>query len=328
MEQFLEAARTFLASVLLVFLVAEQAVARQERQHLWVDTDAACVSRFATDVDDCWALALLLNSPSIQIVGISTVFGNRDKAPSARELRAHLRLISPAKSASNPMRIVVGAHEPVDRVAQISNAAADAIIAELEKAPLTVLALGPLTNVAIVARQRPDLRPRIKSIIAVAGQRPGERFFPGKSRLFHVHDMNFRKDVDSFETVLALGTQFTLVPYAAGSQVMIDKSRLKLMEQETGPARWLAGISGEWLRFWQNYFGLPGFFPFDLVAAGSLVFPHAMRCRETRVRVVRRRGLFTQRDTLEVDPKFGRPVSYCDGVEEKFSEQLISGILN
>ena len=327
MQNFRNTTIIFCALIMAVLSAAEPAQARQEKQRLWVDTDAACVSRFATDVDDCWALALLLNSPNIQIVGISTVFGNRERAPSVGEMRALLSAVSQVDFNGRVFPVVEGAHEPSGDGPRSSNAAVEALIAELEKAPLTVLALGPLTNIASATKRRPDLWHQIEQIVAVAGQLPGERFYPGTSRLLHVHDMNFQKDVDAFETVLALPTEITLIPYAAGSQVMIRKSQLSLMQRDTGKARWLAEISLEWLGFWQDYFGLPGFFPFDLVAAGYLVFPDGMKCRQTRAQVVRRRGLFTVRDTLEVGPELGRAIRYCDEVQGQFGERLISGIL-
>ena len=43
---------------------------------LWVDTDAACGQRSRTDPDDCFALLLLAQSAEVEILGISTVFGN------------------------------------------------------------------------------------------------------------------------------------------------------------------------------------------------------------------------------------------------------------
>lgn len=43
---------------------------------LWIDTDAACGHSPRTDPDDCFALVLLAQSPEVEIVGVSTVFGN------------------------------------------------------------------------------------------------------------------------------------------------------------------------------------------------------------------------------------------------------------
>src|SRR5512134_163232 len=42
---------------------------------VWIDTDAACNGGSA-DPDDCFAMLALMNAPEVEIVGISTVFGN------------------------------------------------------------------------------------------------------------------------------------------------------------------------------------------------------------------------------------------------------------
>jgi len=43
---------------------------------VWIDTDAACGHGARTDPDDCLAIALFARSTTVEIVGISTVFGN------------------------------------------------------------------------------------------------------------------------------------------------------------------------------------------------------------------------------------------------------------
>ena len=45
-------------------------------ERVWIDTDAACGHGRATDPDDCFALLALIRAPGLEIVGVSTVFGN------------------------------------------------------------------------------------------------------------------------------------------------------------------------------------------------------------------------------------------------------------
>lgn len=290
-------------------------------KRLWIDTDAACNGAMTVDVDDCWALALALHSPGFEIVGISTVFGNRDNAPTAAEIAVLLhRLDAPDEIAP-----VIGATGPLSNGAPGAGAAANAMAAALDEGPMTILALGPVTNVAAVLRLKPGLAGRIEAIVAVAGQRPGEQFFPGSSTLLHVHDMNFRKDVEAFEVVLESGRPLFLAPYRAGSQVSIDAGMLdEIAAAGTSRARWLAEISRNWLRFWELGFGASAFHPFDLVAAGVLVHPKLVVCRKTTALIVRRNSLFTVRDTLEVD--LGGPaVRYCDRIDPALACRLVAG---
>jgi purine nucleosidase len=54
---------------------------------VWIDTDAACIGLHA-DPDDCLAILTLMYSPGIEIVGISTVFGNAPLSVVDRTTRA------------------------------------------------------------------------------------------------------------------------------------------------------------------------------------------------------------------------------------------------
>jgi hypothetical protein len=45
-------------------------------RRVWIDTDAACGYGRRTDPDDCFAILLLAAIPEMQIVRISTSFGN------------------------------------------------------------------------------------------------------------------------------------------------------------------------------------------------------------------------------------------------------------
>jgi len=150
---------------------------------VWIDTDPACGAAATNDVDDCWALLLAFRSGRIAVRGIGTVFGNLDEAPTRARVVGILGALGVATGRAALPPIHRGAGGPGDRAGREGNRAAAALARALEAEPLTVLALGPLTNIAAVLARRPDLAGRIRRIVAVAGQRPGERFFPGASRI-------------------------------------------------------------------------------------------------------------------------------------------------
>src|SRR2546423_14102393 len=101
-------------------------------QPVWIDTDVALGASWG-DVDDGFALAALLRCPSVEILGIATVFGNTAPevaARCARELTA---------VAGRPIEVVEGAARP----GQLTPAAE--AVAALPPGTV-ILALGPLTN--------------------------------------------------------------------------------------------------------------------------------------------------------------------------------------
>ena len=73
-----------------------------------------------------------------------------------------------------------------------STQASSAIAAALRQEKLTIIAQGPLTNVATVIVNHPDLVKNIDRIIMVAGKRPGDLFHLGQQWWFHFRDSRFK----------------------------------------------------------------------------------------------------------------------------------------
>ncbi|MGH2877310.1 MAG: nucleoside hydrolase, partial [Solirubrobacteraceae bacterium] len=123
---------------------------------VWIDTDPA-VGEPGRDVDDGYAILQALRSPELGVVGISTVFGNTSR-PTCDRIAAEL--LHHAGAGQVPLHS--GAESAADRDrTPASRALADA----LSEQPLTVLALGPLTNIATALRDRPDIAERIEQLV-------------------------------------------------------------------------------------------------------------------------------------------------------------------
>src|SRR4030095_7628987 len=168
---------------------------------VWIDTDAACGHADRTDPDDCLAIILLARAQSMKIVGLSTVFGNAGRDVVDRTV-AQLRDVL-AQDTGVSLDVWLGAATTGGPPGGVP--AQDALVAALEAGPLTVVALGPLTNIAAVLQRRPELAPRMSTLIAVMGRRPGHLFHPAEgapagSFLGHgpvFRDFNFALDVDA-----------------------------------------------------------------------------------------------------------------------------------
>jgi hypothetical protein len=102
-------------------------------KRVWIDTDAACGADRA-DPDDCYAIALLAGDPGIEIVGISTVFGNAPRDVTDRTTRTLVAAMAPA------IPVHTGAARARD------TAASDAVTAlrrALADGPLAISRSGP-----------------------------------------------------------------------------------------------------------------------------------------------------------------------------------------
>jgi inosine-uridine nucleoside N-ribohydrolase len=261
-------------------------------RRLWVDADAACGTGRRTDPDDCLAIVLLARAGA-PLVGISTVFGNapRERVDDVtRQLLAEL-----AAEGWTPPPLHPGADRALPPHGQVTapNRARDALIRALEAGPLTLLALGPLTNVAAALDARPELATRVTRLVAVMGRRPGHLFHPAEgaaARSFFGHgpvfrDFNVAQDVQAARRVLAHGLSITLVPYDASRSIEMTPVEVARWAESGRAGRWLAPRLRGWLDYWVEDIGRGGFAPFDLLAAAYVLAPDAFGCAPVRLRL-------------------------------------------
>ncbi len=271
----------------LIFAPAQ--VAPDAPRRVWIDTDAACGHSRKTDPDDCFAIALLAHASNLQIVGISTVFGNAPREMVDRttiELAASLSVES-----GRALPVYSGSAAPLGQHVVPKSPATDALIAALEQGPLTVVALGPLTNLAAVLSKRPELRSQVTRLVAVMGRRPGHIFHPaegGNARTLFGHgpvfrDFNFVTDVRASSQIVALNLPMSLLPYDAARGIEITASDLDRIAAAGGAASWVAERARPWLSYWQDDIGRQGFYPFDLLAAAYVVEPQQFQCATVQV---------------------------------------------
>lgn len=297
---------------------------------VWIDADPACGVSGTSDVDDCWAIVAAIRSARLNVIAVSTIFGNSGPyhtAATTEELLAAIHSFEP-RHAIPPIH--GGATRPLRR-----NPGESAAVTELERTlerrRLTILALGPLTNIALLLQKRPGLVRNIEAVVAVAGQRPGQVFKVGSTPLLHFHDLNVRQDADAFDIVLRSGVPLHLVPFEVARRVSVRRADLNAMSARGKLDRWIAERSLGWLEFWERRLGAAGFSPFDSLAAAYLHDPALFLCERIPAKIVRRKGLFVVRDTLEVGRTFtdGNPVTFCPGLSRQVTpEDLLSGLSN
>jgi inosine-uridine nucleoside N-ribohydrolase len=245
---------------------------------VWIDTDPA-IGEPERDVDDGLALVQAFHSPELDIRGVSVVFGNAalDRGlPIARRLVKEfgppgLRVFGGAAKASD------GSHE---------TDASRALAAALRAGPLTILALGPLTNVATVLATHPDLASRVSRVIAVAGRRPGQRFTTGTANPNGHRDFNFELDPRAFQVLLDSKVDVVLAPFEISSKIWLDGADLdRLAASGSAAARFLVAPSRAWRSMWSRLFGVDGFNPFDTLAVGYAISPAGFTCETIPARI-------------------------------------------
>lgn len=190
-----------------------------------------------------------------------------------------------------------GASEPIKQEEAIESIrpreASEALRKALEEEPLAIVALGPLTNIALALKDRPQLQVNVTRLVAVMGRRKGHVFHPvegGTAHSFLGHgpifrDFNLTEDEQAAAIVLAMGLPLTLLPYEAARDILLDASCLDKMDARGGAAAWVAHHARPWLTYWEEDIGVDGFYPFDLLAAAYIVEPSLSRCAQVPVAI-------------------------------------------
>jgi inosine-uridine nucleoside N-ribohydrolase len=154
-----------------------------------LDTDPG-VGIPGTDADDPIALFLAIAHPGIELLGVTTTFGNCPPALGARGARAVLD-----SAGLSDVPVVAGRPEPLEgglppllveayagargragsiplpEVAPSERTAADFIVETVRANPgeVTLVLVGPQTNLALALRQDPELAPLVKEIVFMGG---------------------------------------------------------------------------------------------------------------------------------------------------------------
>ena len=247
-----------------------------------VDTD------IGDDIDDALALALALRSPEIELKGVTTVFGDTQKRA---QLAAHVLQtfgredIPVAAGMQEPLQL---RHRPsgvpqaalLNTCTALSPYSAPELIIQAAMAhqdQLTLLCLGPLTNVATALAIEPRLFMAIRNIVLMGG-----------TSSFPWPEWNVRSDAQAAQIVLAAGVPVTLLGWNITMRCQLRESDIELLRYESSPqARLLSQLLAVWQRHrprWHS--GLP--YLHDPLTIVALCAPELFTFEEMTARVLRR----------------------------------------
>ena len=296
---------------------------------IWIDTDPACGQSATNDVDDCWALMLALRSPELNIRGISTIFGNTKGETAVQIAHQVIRQLGGASRSNRTPPIYQGSHSS-GSPGWKSTQASEAISAILRQEKLTIIAQGPLTNIATVIINHPDVVRNVERIVMVAGKRPGNLFHPGEQWWFHFRDFNISQDPPAAKIVLDSGIPLILTPFELATKVTIMRSDLDKLGSGDEAAHWLRQVSQPWMSFWEDRLHKQGFYPFDALAVGYVTMPDLFGCEILPARIGFSIFLepFGLGHDLEVAKAIdGQQVYYCSDVDRRFKDRLIERLI-
>lgn len=241
------------------------------------------------DIDDGFAIVEALNSPDLNLVGITTVFGN---GPHDEVYRVANELVA-LKGCNTPVHPGAIAALPDPNLGNDNssptnsptNAAVEFLAEQLLRKPMAVAAIGPLTNIGLLALHYPKAAANITQLIIVAGRSPGREFFIGDTG--PVADFNFENDVRAAELALSTCPNVVLAGFELTSEVSVTKADLQTIKAVgTATAQYFYDNSLAWHDHWVNTFPTdPGFHPWDSAAISWLKHPEFFQAEQRRCHV-------------------------------------------
>lgn len=232
---------------------------------VWLDVDPA---NGIGEIDDGMMLVQALHSPEVRVRGVSVVFGN---APLKYGKNIAYNIVH--AFGLEGLKVYPGAASAEDFGDE--NGAVRAMAAALREAPMTILAVGPVTNVGTLVAKYPDLHGRIEAIVVVAGRRPGQRFVtPDQANQESFPpDFNFESDVPAMRAILDTDIPLVMAPWEVASHVWITAEDMAAL-RDTGPAgNYLFTTSQHQLRRLRELRGMRGAHPYDCMALGWVTHP-------------------------------------------------------
>ncbi|MCH1624569.1 nucleoside hydrolase [Ferdinandcohnia quinoae] len=295
-----------------------------------------------TGIDDALAMAYALNSPELQVLGFTTCFGNVSVEEATRNTLAILELMEKS------VPVYAGAAKPLVREPREGYAkrvhgedglgnvldfnpttkaevmsAADFIIEQVKKLPheITIIAVGPLTNLMLAIQKEPEIKSLIKEVVIMGGA----VYVPGNKTPYA--EANIITDPEAAEIVLSSGMPITLVGLDVTLQTLLPKSTLgKWRETNSVVAQFFANMTEFYMDFYEsNYPGIGGCGLHDPLAVGVAIDSSFVETKTVNVRVITEgEEVGKTVPNLEVEPK----VQVCTEVDaDRFVQHFLERVI-
>lgn len=235
-------------------------------------------------IDDAMAMLFAMRSPELQIEAITVVAGNVVVDQGATNALALVELagrpdIPVAKGASRPLVRKLSTAElihgekglgetalPAPTKTLDPRHAVDLIVEIVRENPgeITLVPVGPLTNIALALLREPELASWVPEIILMGGSIVGGNASPAA-------EANIHNDPEAARVVFRSGIPITMVGLGATGQTRITRAHLPRLEAGASPlGRYVAELADFYLRFSERL-GFEGTSLHDPLAVGLAI---------------------------------------------------------
>ena len=252
-------------------------------------------------IDDAMAIFYALESPELEVIGLTSVFGNAHTSVCTTNALKLLEIagrsdISVAKGAEAPLAMpyrgpVPFVHGtdgqgdvflPPPTASPVAIDAAHCIIQSVMSAPgeITLVALGPLTNIAMAMRLEPTLTSQLAEIVLMGGN----AFVGGNAS--PAAEANILNDPEAADIVFGADCSIVMAGLDVTEQTLMTSADIARISSIDNPrAQHLAAIMPFYEAFYRLRLGIEGIFVHDSTTISYLLAPHLFTWVEYPIRV-------------------------------------------
>jgi inosine-uridine nucleoside N-ribohydrolase len=262
-------------------------------------------------IDDCLALLLALNSPELDVRGISISYGNttienafRNGVEIVRKVKQPVRVpmgIGARRPLKRPLQVADDTHGPsglgyadvppagviLDYVRTLER------LLEAQPEPVTLVTLGPVTSLALVLRANPGLvRDKVRRHVAMIGN------IEAAGNTTRFSEFNAWCDPEALATVLAAEIPTEMIGLDVTRKVVIKANEVERLSQHSP---WLHDALRFYVEFHKKQEGFDGAVINDVLAIAYLIQPDVLTFSDLRLTVSLDDG--QSRGRTKLDPK-------------------------
>ena len=260
---------------------------------------------FDTDpgVDDAMALLFLHRHPEIDLIGITTVFGNASIDTTTRNalfLKREWGIAAPVARGEgktwDPMRnpvdwpVLIHGHDGLGNIdvpetidLPVDSRPAHRFIIDTVRAnpgEVTLIAVGRMSNLAYALKEDPEIAGLVRQVIIMGGA------FDVPGNITPAAEANIHGDPEAADVVMTAPWKVVVVGLDVTMKTVMTRSRLSRIVEAGGPdAKLLSDISQFYIDFYGRHVD-DGMVVHDSCACVYLVAPELFSTRRGTVRVV------------------------------------------
>jgi purine nucleosidase len=226
--------------------------------------------RSLADVDDGLALFFMLNQPDLfEIEGITVTYGNTRVKTGYKLLKEYLLLTS---RSALPHHLGANSREDLGKLTEASKF----LISEVKDNPkeLTLLTLGPLTNIATAMINYPDFLEDLKEVIFMGGLiHPTSALSIGPTETIQFSEFNFLNDPNATKLFIEAETRTPRIGMGLDvcCQIIFTCNDYEFIKaKNTQVSQYIAENILSWLNLWEQT-ERKGFYPYDTLVPIYLV---------------------------------------------------------